>query len=257
MTGSTAPVGATDGGAPDGGPSGVDLAGDHHVHSSYSDDAVSTPAQNLTAARAAGLERVRMVDHVRVTTTYVPELVAAVAALPVVEGLTVLTGVEAKILDAAGHVDAPPEVLAALGEPGGVGRVLLADHQMPGPDGPWSPRATRERIAAGLAPADVVDLLVTATVRALHRVRRGQVAHPFSLLPKIGLSPDDVSDEHLDAIAAAALATDAPVEVNEKWQCPGPHAVARWHAAGVRLVASSDAHHADEVGVYRWLRGTP
>ena len=46
---------------------------------------------------------------------------------------------------------------------------------------------------------------VTATVRAMHRVGRAQVAHPFSLLPKIGLSEDDVSDEHLDALAAGEL----------------------------------------------------
>lgn len=235
----------------------VDLRGDHHVHSSFSDDAVHTPAQNLAAARAAGLTVVRMVDHVRVSTTYVPELVAALAALPQHDDVRVLTGVEAKILDTAGHVDAPPEVLAGLGGAGGVGRVLLADHQLPRPDGPWSPRETRRRMAEGLAAADVVEMLVTATVAALHRVGRGQVAHPFSLLPKIGLSDDDVTDELLDALADAALATGSPVEVNEKWRCPGPRAVARWHARGVRLVASSDAHDSADVGRYRWLRGVP
>ncbi|WP_019136188.1 PHP domain-containing protein [Cellulomonas massiliensis] len=227
--------------------------GDHHVHSTFSDDAVSTPAENLDAARHAGLEVVRMVDHVRVSTTYVPDFLAAVAALPAVEGLRVLTGVEAKILDVTGRIDAPPEVLAALGRPGGADRVLLADHQLPGPDGPWSPRVVRERREAGLAAADVVELLVVATVAAMRAAGRAQLAHPFSILPKVGLSEEDVSDEHLDALAAAAVATGTTVEVNEKWRCPGPRVRERLAAAGVVLVGSTDAHEAGDVGVYRWV----
>ncbi|GCE76536.1 PHP domain-containing protein [Cellulomonas biazotea] len=236
-----------------GGPS---LRGDHHVHSAFSDDAVSTPAENLAAARAAGLDTIRMVDHVRVSTTYVPDFLAVVRALPAVDGLRVLTGVEAKILDSSGAIDAPPEVLAALGAPDGADRVLLADHQFPGPDGPWSPRVVLERLADGsLTPAGAVETLVTATVRAVHRAGRAQLAHPFSLLPKIGLSEDDVPDDLLDALAAAVVATGTPVEVNEKWRCPGPRVRQRLRAAGVELVASTDAHVADDVGRYAWLRG--
>jgi putative hydrolase len=129
--------------------------------------------------------------------------------------------------------------------------VLLADHQLPVPDGPLSPRAVRER--GDLTPTDVVELLVGATVRALHRVARAQLAHPFSLLPKLGLSEDDVPDDLLDALADAARATGTPVEVNEKWRCPGPRVVGRLRAAGVELVASTDAHAAADVGRYEWL----
>ncbi len=233
---------------------------DHHVHSRFSDDAVSTPAENLAAARRAGLRRVRMVDHVRTTSTHVPDMLAAVRALPPVDGLEVLTGVEAKVLDVAGHVDAPADVLAALGTPDGPDRVLLADHQLPGPDGPWSPRVVRERLdAAAVRAADVVEMLVTATARAVERTGRAQLAHPFSVLPKIGLGEDDVPDALLDALAAVLVATGTPAEVNEKWACPGPRVRARWAQAGVLLVASTDAHVATDVGVYRRLapaRGT-
>lgn len=230
------------------------LDGDHHVHSTFSDDAISSPHENLAAAVRARLTTVRMVDHVRTTTTYVPDFLSVVRALPQHEGLRVLTGVEAKILDASGAVDAPPDVLAAVGRERGVDRVLLADHQFPGPDGPWSPRVAVERMAAGLATGDAVEMLVLATVRAMRSVARAQLAHPFSLLPKIGLSDDDVSDELLDALASAAVETGTTVEVNEKWRCPGPRVRERWAAAGVELVAASDAHHADDVGAYPWLR---
>ncbi|WP_243738023.1 PHP domain-containing protein [Cellulomonas shaoxiangyii] len=231
---------------------------DHHVHSTFSDDAVSTPAENLAAARRAGLRRVRMVDHVRVTSTHVPDMLAAVRSLPPVDGLEVLTGVEAKVLDVAGRVDAPASVLAALGTPDGPDRVLLADHQLPGPDGPWSPRTVRERLHAGaLRPGDVVEMLVTATARAVERTGRAQLAHPFSVLPKVGLTEDDVPDDLLDALAAVLVATGTPAEVNEKWACPGPRVRARWERAGVLLVASTDAHVAGDVGVYRTLAPAP
>jgi len=232
--------------------------GDHHVHSTFSDDAVSTLAENLAAAVRVGLREIRMVDHVRVSTTHVPEMLAAVRALPVVEGLHVLTGVEAKILDAAGTIDAPPQVLATLGTPDGADRVLLADHQVPGPDGPWSPSTATELIALGrVTAADVVEMLVTGTARAVERAGRAQLAHPFSILPKIGLTEDDVPDALLDDLARVLVATGTPSEVNEKWHCPGPRVTDRWRAAGVELVASTDAHRSADVGVYRWVGRRP
>ncbi|TIC85154.1 histidinol-phosphatase [Nocardioides sp. GY 10113] len=229
---------------------------DHHVHSTFSDDARSTPEENLAAARERGLRSIRMVDHVRTSTTYVPDFLAAVAALPPVDGLEVVTGVEAKLLDTAGAVDAPAEVLARVGGPDGPGRVLLADHQLPGPDGPLSPRAVRELLDGGLARSAPVEMLVASYLRAVEGCGPAQLAHPFSILPKIGLTEDDVGEDHLAALADAALAHDVVVEVNEKWCCPGPRIVAALADRGVRLVASSDAHHADDVGRYAWLRGT-
>jgi putative hydrolase len=223
---------------------------DHHVHSTWSDDAVSTPLENLAAARDAGLASVRMVDHVRTSTTYVPEFLAEIARLPRIEGLEVLTGVEAKILDSSGRLDVPADLVVG---PGGVDRVLIADHQFPGPDGPWSPRRTLEEIAGGLHPQDALDILVTATVRAIQQAGRAQLAHLFSLLPKIGLHESALSDDHLAAIATAAVRTGTTVEVNEKWRCPGPRVVLAFAAAGVTLVGSTDSHEAASVGRYSWV----
>ena len=230
---------------------GLDLVlTDHHVHSTWSDDALSAPAENLVAARDTGLASIRMVDHVRTTTTWVPGFLAEVAALPRVEGLEVLTGVEAKILDASGRLDVPDDLVVG---PGGVDRILIADHQFPGPDGPWSPRRTLAEMAAGLTGQDALDILVTATARAMERAGRGQLAHLFSLLPKIGLHESALADDHLTAIADAALRTGTTVEVNEKWRCPGPRVVLHLAAAGVPLVGSTDSHEAATVGRYSWV----
>lgn len=219
------------------------LRGDHHVHSTFSDDAVSTLAENVAAAAAIGLTTLRLVDHVRQSTTWVPEYLTAVHALEVPEGLTVLTGVEAKILNVSGDLDIP-----AL--PAGIDRILIADHQFPGADGPLGPTAVRERIADGWAEADVLDQFVSAFISAMQRYPGNQLAHCFSLLPKIGLAESDLGAERVEAWARAAAQTGTLVEVNEKWGCPEAPTLAALRAAGVEIVASTDSHVASDVGRY-------
>jgi len=219
------------------------LQGDHHVHSTFSDDAVSTLAENVAAASAAGLTTIRLVDHVRRSTTWVPDYLAAVRELQVPDGLTVLTGVEAKILDASGEIDIPDL-------PAGIDRILIADHQFPGVDGPLGPTAVRERIADGWAADDALDQLVSALIAAMRRHPGNQLAHCFSILPKIGLSEDDLGSERIAEWARTAAETDTLVEVNEKWGCPGPLLLDALGDAGAELVASTDSHVASEVGRY-------
>ena len=223
------------------------LTGDYHVHSVFSDDAVSTLAENLAAAAAAGLTTIRLIDHVRSSTEWVPEFLAAVAAEPVPDGLTVLTGVEAKIMDAAGTLDIPADLVIG---PGGVDAVVIADHQFPGDTGPWSPSATREKLDSGLPVAEALDLLIAGYVGAMRSVTSGQLAHAFSILPKVGLSEDDLSDEQLELWASVVAETGTLVEANEKWACPSPRVLRAVLAAGGALVAATDSHVASDVGRY-------
>jgi putative hydrolase len=227
----------------------VDLLGDFHVHSTFSDDARSSLAENLDSAAAAGLRQIRCVEHVRTSTTWVPEFVAAVGREPRRGELVVRTGVEAKVLDATGRLDTPSELR-------GIDAVLIADHQFPGPDEPWSPSETRRRLDAGLPVDDALDLLVNGLLRAMEQTESGQLAHCFSILPKVGLDESDLHEDHLERWAGTAARTGTAVELNEKWHCPGPRAVKAALAAGVQLVAATDSHVATDVGRYDWVRQT-
>lgn len=224
-----------------------ELRGDHHVHSTFSDDATSTLEEDVAAAHARGLTSLRLVDHVRSSTAWLPEFRAATAALSVPDGLVVTTGVETKVLDVAGALDLPPGDL-------GVDAVLVSDHQVPGPDGPWTPDRTRAALADGLPVGELLDRLVDALVAAAgaaaDRAPVVQVAHCFSILPKVGLTEDDLTDAQLARWAHGLAAAGALVEVNEKWTCPGPRALRAAEAAGARLVAATDSHTAADVGVY-------
>jgi putative hydrolase len=226
---------------------GALLQGDYHVHSTFSDDARSTVAENLAAASKAGLSEIRLVDHVRQSTTWVADFLTTVSAAPIYTDLKVLTGVEAKILNARGELDLPRGLVVGAG---GVGAVLIADHQFPGLDGAWTPDETKAKMAAGLSVSDTLDLLIGATVAAMESIEFGQLAHCFSILPKIGLAESDLTDEHLATWAAAAAKTGTLIEVNEKWGCPGPRSLRVALDAGVRLVASTDSHTATAVGLY-------
>ncbi|QIM19420.1 PHP domain-containing protein [Leucobacter coleopterorum] len=220
------------------------LRGDHHVHSTFSDDATSTLEENVVAAVRAGLDTVRLVDHVRGSTTWVPEYLAAVRALPVPDGLSILTGVETKVLDVSGALDLP-----AL--PAGIDRILIADHQFPSGEGPLSPSTVVERLATGWSTEDALDELVTSLVQAMRRYPGNQLAHCFSILPKVGLSESQLGSERLAVWAETAAATDTHVEINEKWGCPLPATLAALRRSGATLVASTDSHKAEDVGRYR------
>ncbi|MGI8882106.1 MAG: PHP domain-containing protein [Jatrophihabitans sp.] len=221
----------------------LDLTSDLHTHSSLTDGA-DTAAAMADAALAAGLRTWGLSDHVRADTTWLPDYVRTVHALDVGE-LVIRCGVEAKILDQAGALDLPP------GSPA-LDYILIADHQFPGRSGPVHPTEIGGQLADGsLTPSAALEALITATCAAVRTSPAPPiVAHLFSVLPKCGLTEDQVDGELIDALAKDCVAAEARVEVNEKWRCPSLRVIDRLSNAGVVIVAGSDAHRCADIG--RW-----
>ncbi|MDH3271641.1 MAG: PHP domain-containing protein [Gemmatimonadota bacterium] len=224
----------------------LSLSADHHVHSTFSDGSGSLE-DNLEAARRAGLRHLGFVDHVRSDSDWVPAYAARVAELAAGSDLTLTCGVEAKILNREGLLDLPKDM-------NGVDRVIAADHQLPGHTGPLHPGEVRAALEGGRAtPSWVVEGLVQATIAAM-TLRRGLLlAHLFSLLPKVGLAEDDVSDLQIVRLAEAASTSGALVEVSERWRCPSLRTLQVFRDADVPIVASSDAHSPSAIGRYDYV----
>lgn len=225
----------------------IDTGADWHTHSSTTDG--QDPLADMIAAGAgAGLHTLGLSDHVRTSTTWLPEYVREVRELGSTAPLAVRCGVEVKILDTSGRLDLPLDLPP-------LDYLLVADHQFPGPDGPVHPDRVRDLTAEGTWDVgSALDMLVGATARALATSPVPPVlAHLFSLLPKCGLSEDQVQEDHLDALADACLATGGWVEVNEKWRCPGTRTLSHLARRGVVLSAGSDAHRAADVGRWAYL----
>ena len=236
---------------------------DFHVHSTFSDDGASTLAQNVASAQERGLGTLCLADHVRRDTAWLPEFLGAVSAYRRLDGLAVLAGVEAKILDASGQLDLPPGLRgrhadAGADAPDGLDLILIADHQFPGEDGPLHPARLRAAIEQRELPAqDAIEQLVRATVRAAAHVKesgiRPLVAHLFSLLPKAGLAEDQVPPRLLRELASkpgqqrghrrGQREVAMPLGARDRRKASGRPGCRSWPAATATIAVTSAATH--------------
>ena len=226
------------------------LREDHHVHSTFSDGR-STLEENIAQAERIGLARLGCVDHVRADTTYHPDYAEAVRALRLTTTVALSIGIEAKILDSDGQLDLPARLET-------IDVIYAADHQFPWPGGPRSPRDVKTDLQNGASAAGCIETLVLATVAAMRRNRTHPLvlAHVFSILPKVGLSEDQVPDELLAELASAAADTGTVVEISERWRCPSLRTLKAVRAAGAAIVCSTDSHLAAGIGSYDFVRST-
>jgi len=216
---------------------------DMHVHSTFS-DGKGTIEDNIAAAEALGLTALGCVDHVRVSTDWVPEYIAAVARLRSETKVELRCGIEAKLLDTTGALDLPEHI-------DGIDAIYAADHQVPLDSGPTHPREVKERIASGdLQASAVIDAILTSTARSLERPQRVVIAHFLSILPKIGLTEADVPADGLQLLAEATKRTGQEIEISERWRCPSAATLRPFKALGVPIVLSTDSHKRGTIGRY-------
>jgi putative hydrolase len=216
---------------------------DMQVHSTFSDGR-DTIEVNVAEAERVGLVAMTCVDHVRRSTDWVPDYVAAVARVGAATPIELRCGVEAKLLDTSGRLDLPDEL-------DGVDAIYAADHQVPLADGPHDPAEVRAEIEAGRrAASDVLAAIVDATEAAVRRHERVVVCHLFSVLPKLGLDEADVPLVSIERLADAAVAAGAKIEIDERWSCPSARTIRPFLDRGVPLMLSTDSHRSDTIGRY-------
>jgi putative hydrolase len=223
----------------------MNLLQDMHVHSTFSDgrDAIE---DNVARAEALGLTALGCVDHVRVSTDWLPRYVAAVQRIRETTDVKLTCSIEAKLLDTTGALDLPPDI-------DGVEAIFAADHQVPLDDGPNHPRDVRERLQRGdLTAHEVLEAIITSTARSLDRPEPVVIAHFLSVLPKIGLDEAEVPEGLLHHLAAETARTGQTIEISERWRCPNARTLRPFVERGVPIVVSTDSHRSDTIGQYEY-----
>lgn len=224
------------------------LAQDMHVYSTFS-DGQNTIEENVAEAERIGLTELVFADHVRFDSKWVPDYVAAVSRCREQTSVVLHCAVEAKILDTYGRLDLPRNLK-------GVEAVYVVGHQPPSPDGPMSPRSTRERIEArDLDSRMVLSWLVAGTAAALYCHEHVVIAHLFSALPTLGLSEGDVPAEMVDSLVVAAAESDARILVGERWRCPTIRTMRPFLQHGVPVLLGTGSKNRETIGRYDYCAG--
>ena len=175
------------------------LVYDAHTHTSFS-DGKSTAQENVRAAEACGLSCVALTDHLYPDTNHddVHTWVATAEALDAVSRVTVVSGLEASILDTEGALSVGAEEAAAV-------RFVLADMgegtRGVAVDPPASIKRYEENLLAAMSNAaqnPVVDA----------------IAHPFNLGRfDAALTPEQLSRSGLRRLAGTMADSNVAFEI--------------------------------------------
>jgi histidinol phosphatase-like PHP family hydrolase len=228
----------------------LDLRVDGHVHTGFAAGRDSVGVV-VSAADRAGLTAVTFADQVGPDTTWLPAYADAVRRARRRTEMTLRVAAEVEVVQPDGWLAWPADL-------GHLEAVSVAVSRLPLATGPLGPRDVRALLLDGEVTAgQVAEIVVHATIKGVERASRyapTQLARPLSLLAQVGLDDSAVTDGILAALADACRATGTTVEISEAWRSPSATMVDRLRAAGVALVAASDARYAAEVGRWQYLR---
>jgi putative hydrolase len=227
----------------------LDLTVDNHVHTAFSAgrDSVSLL---VAAAEKAGLSAMVLADEAGPETGWLPSYVASVQRAQARTDVTLKVGIEVEAIGTDGWLAFPADL-------SGLDVVSVAVGALPMPSGLAGPETVRALVEAGaLTRSDVVEMLVTVTSRAVERVNRyapTQLARPLAFLGRAGFAAEDIDEAAVRELAEMCRATGTAVEVSERHLAPSPRLAAVFAGSGVRLVPSTDARQASEVGRWRYV----
>lgn len=228
----------------------LDLGRDAHVHTGFAAGRDSVGVV-VTAADRAGLTAVTFADQAGPDTTWLAAYADAVRRAQQRTEMTLRVAAELEIVRLDGWLGWPSD----LSE---LETLSIAMSRLPVNDGFAGPREVRALLASGvLRPGAVAEMIVDATVRAMERASRyapAQLARPLSLLGQVGLVEADIDRDLLDHLINGCRATNTVVEVSEAWRSPSLQLARLCVAAGVPVVAASDARYAAQVGQWQYVR---
>ena len=227
----------------------LDRTVDSHVHTAFSAGRDSVSLM-VAAAERLGLTELTFADEVGPETGWLPSYLATIRRAQSRTDVTLRAGAEVEAIGTDGWLAFPADL-------GGLDLVSVAVGALPMPAGLAGPGTVRALVEAGaLTRADVVDMLVTVTARALERVNRyapTQLARPLSFLGRAGIGAADMDEAAVRQLAEVCRATGTLVEVSERHLAPSARVAAAFVAGGARLAPASDARQSGDVGRWRYV----
>jgi histidinol phosphatase-like PHP family hydrolase len=228
----------------------LDLTVDAHVHTAFSDGRDSVLVL-VAAAEKAGLRELTLADRAGPDTAWLPAYLGTIQRAQQRTELVLRRGVEVEAIGTDGW-------LAFPGDLAGLEVVSVAVGRLPMPAGLAGPDTVRALVAAGsLRPADVAEMLVVVTARAMERVSRyapTQLARALEFLTHAGIDERAIDDLMIEVLADACRRTGTVVEVSERHRSPTGRVARALAAGGVRVAPASDARDARELGRWGYVR---
>jgi histidinol phosphatase-like PHP family hydrolase len=225
----------------------IDLTADAHVHTGFAIGRDSVGAL-VTAAERVGLSCLTFADIVTPSSTWLPVYQKSILRAQQRTEVTLRIAVEVEIARPDGWMDFPEDL-------GGLDEISVAVSRLPLASGPADARRVQELMRTGvLSQVDVVELAVEATAKAVERASRyapSQLARPLNLLWQLGIDEAQIEDAVFEPLVEACRVTGTVLEVSESWRTPSIRVAGLFAAAGVPLVAASDARDVAQLGQWR------
>jgi len=209
------------------------LTGDWHTHSTFSDGR-NQPEEIVETAINLGLQLIAITDHVNVDSGWLDDFVLELSRLKSKYGnkIKVLSGIETKIVDLNGAVDARPDFFDK------VDIVLAAFHRVP------TANEFMHKEDISKRKGEVLEYWHRAMLSVLKNPNVDIIAHPTNLLHIYGIAiPFAMKKE----IAKAANKNGLIFERNIKYKVPDEEFIRLLEANNVAMVMGSDAHNIEEM----------
>lgn len=210
------------------------LTRDMHLHSSFS-DGLNTPEEMIVEAIRIGYKEIAITDHVRRASDWLDNFSTEISRLKsqYADVIKVYSGIEAKVIDLDGNIDAHPEFFNK------VDLVLGAFHRIP---------IAKEEYLRGNEISQnkktALDCWFKVMIKLIENSNVAIVAHPTAILKRNGI---DVPYDFKEAIAQKAAEFDKILEINLRYQIPDKEFIRILQRYGVRLITGTDSHSIEEM----------
>lgn len=198
----------------------LDLKEDYHVHSSYNDHSSPdlTVKNALETAEKLGLRTLAFTEHVRRSSTWIPQYIQEIWSYGLRSKVKVITGFEAKILP-DGSIDCLEDYSRTY--------MVIASFHTPYPD---------------------KKIWMNALANVIENPDVNIIGH---LAPEATFTVDKYE---IESIASKIVENGKIVEINAKYHRPPREWILIFKDRGVNFRLGSDAHSLSEIGQFGKIR---